>query len=113
MLNNLNLPVNKWSPPGKNCGACGSQTCSDFVNRIEEGSAELDLCPFYSKENLVSQDTIVTRENLVIQAGNATYSGVDVAGKEYDFVLLPLPGEPSARKYIVPFRADLVEIVGN
>ena len=38
-----------------------------------------------------------------------SYSGVDVAGKEYDFVLKAFPGEPSARKYIVPFRADLVE----
>ena len=38
-----------------------------------------------------------------------TYSGTDVLGNEYDFVLRPLPGEPSARKFIVPFRADLVE----
>jgi len=114
-VSKCNLPLNKWSPPGKNCGACGSQTCSDFVDRIKEGSAELDLCPFYSKENIVvqdNQDNIVTRENLLIQTRNATYSGVDVAGKEYDFVLLPLPGEPSARKYIVPFRADLVELWG-
>jgi uncharacterized Fe-S cluster-containing protein len=57
-------------------------------------------------------DTTVSRENLLIQARNATYSGVDVAGKEYDFVLLPLPGEPSARKYIVPSRADLVDLWG-
>jgi uncharacterized Fe-S cluster-containing protein len=111
-VNKFNLPGNKWSPPGKNCGSCGSQTCSDFVDRIAEGSAVPNLCPFYSKENLMIHDTTVSRENLLIQARNATYSGVDVAGKEYDFVLLPLPGEPSARKYIVPFRADLVDLWG-
>lgn len=110
--------VNTWNPPGKNCGACGSQTCSDFVGRLEDGSAKLELCPYYSKENIVGQDNqdnqdnivnLATRENLAMLARKTTYSGVDVAGKEYDFVLLPFPGEPSARKFIVPFRADLVE----
>jgi uncharacterized Fe-S cluster-containing protein len=113
--------VNKWNPPGKDCGACGSQTCSDFVNRLEDGSAKLELCPFYSKENIAGQDNKdnqinilnrVTQENLTMLARKTTYSGVDVAGKEYDFVLLPFPGEPSARKFIVPFRADLVELWG-
>jgi uncharacterized Fe-S cluster-containing protein len=102
--------VNKWSPPGKNCGACGSHTCFDFVERLGEGSAELDLCPFYSKENIMDQDNIGILENPAIRVRNTPYSGIDVAGKEYDFVLLPFPGEPSARKFIVPFRADLVEL---
>lgn len=110
--------VNEWNPPGKNCGACGSQTCFDFVDRLKDGSAKLELCPFYSKESIVGQDNKdnqdnimnrVTLENLAMLARKTTYSGVDVAGKEYDFVLLPFPGEPSARKFIVPFRADLVE----
>ena len=37
------------------------------------------------------------------------YSGTDVTGAKYDFVIRAFPGEPSARKFIVPFRADLVE----
>jgi uncharacterized Fe-S cluster-containing protein len=107
-----------WNPPGKNCGACGSQICSDFVVRLENGSAKLELCPYYSKENISGQDNReaqenlvnrVARENLAMVARKTTYSGIDVAGKEYDFVLLPFTGEPSARKFIVPFRADLVE----
>ncbi|BBL64223.1 MULTISPECIES: (Fe-S)-binding protein [Methanosarcina] len=101
--------VISWNPPGKNCGACGSQTCADFVSRIEAGSAEVDLCPFYNMENTLRPEKIASRESIELQVRNATYSGVDVAGKEYDFVLLPFPGEPSARKFIVPFRADLVE----
>lgn len=38
-----------------------------------------------------------------------SYSGTDILGNTYDFVLTALPGEPSARKFIVPFRPDLVE----
>lgn len=108
-----------WNPPGKNCGACGSQTCSDFVYRLEDGSAQLELCPYYIKENILGQDNRETQENIIknhaareslaMVARKTTYSGIDVAGKEYDFVLLPFPGEPSARKFVVPFRADLVE----
>lgn len=110
--------MNKWIPPGKNCGACGSQTCSGFVDRLEEGLAEPSLCPFYSKEKTGSQESILSLgnvpnlRNFVAQARDFTYSGIDVAGKEYDFVLLPFPDEPSARKFIVPFRADLVEVWG-
>jgi len=92
--------ITQWNPPGKDCGACGSQTCSDFVNRIADGVAEPNICPFYN------------RDNLIIPGIKNSYSGTDVTGKEYDFVLMPFPGEPSARKFIVPFRADLVELWG-
>jgi uncharacterized Fe-S cluster-containing protein len=101
--------MNNWNPPGKNCGACGSQTCSDFVSRIEAGLTELDTCPFYNTNSIIQPEKIESRKYPAIQTRNITYSGVDVAGKEYDFVLLPFPDEPSARKFIVPFRADLVE----
>ena len=60
----------------------------------------------------MGQDNIVTLGISEIQARTATYSGIDVTGKKYDFVLLSFPGEPSARKFIVPFRADLVELWG-
>ncbi len=42
-------------------------------------------------------------------AREAEYSGTDVCQKTYDFVLGPLGNEPSARKIVLPFRADLVE----
>jgi hypothetical protein len=38
-----------------------------------------------------------------------TYSGRDILGLDYDFVIKPFPDEPSARRYIQPFRADLIE----
>lgn len=40
-----------------------------------------------------------------------TYSGVDVLGQRYDFVIGALPGEPSARKIVLPFRPDMVDIM--
>ncbi len=101
--------VGVWNPPGKDCGACGSQTCSDFVSRLEAGLIEIDMCPFYSIEKTVYPEKIANREKISLQVRNPTFSGTDVTGKEYDFVLLPFPNEPSARKFIVPFRADLVE----
>lgn len=85
-----------WQPPGKDCGACGFPTCAEFVVAEEAGERSPKDCPFYQTEGNC-------------HLGKVTYSGVDVTGKEYDFVLKAFPGEPSARKYIVPFRADLVE----
>ncbi len=85
-----------WFPAGKNCGACGAATCEQFAVHLEKGEKSPSDCPYYdSKENDRYLD--------------APHSGTDVLGNQYDFVLRPLPGEPSARKFIVPFRADLVE----
>jgi hypothetical protein len=42
-------------------------------------------------------------------ATEPNYTGTDVCGRAYDFVIGPLGTEPSARKIILPFRADLVE----
>lgn len=41
-----------------------------------------------------------------------SYSGRDVVGQEYDFVITALPGEPTARKIVLPFRPDMVERMG-
>jgi uncharacterized Fe-S cluster-containing protein len=98
-----------WKPPGKNCGACGFKTCEAFASGLETGLAEVNLCPFSCVENTLNSDKITKKAGSSIQVRNSTYSGTDEVGKEYDFVLFPFPGEPSARKFIVPFRADLVE----
>ncbi|MGZ4935894.1 MAG: (Fe-S)-binding protein [Halobacteriota archaeon] len=85
-----------WVPAGKDCGACGVATCERFLSYLERGEKSYDDCPYYDEQ----------------ESGRSlpsVYTGTDVLGYAYDFVLRPLPGEPSARKYIVPFRADLVE----
>ena len=91
-----------WTPPGKNCGLCGSKSCEEFTNLVHTGMKENQECPFYEKT--VSTGTCADLA--------ANYAGVDVCGAPYDFVLTPLPGEPSARKIVLPFRPDLIECEG-
>ena len=86
-----------WSPPGKDCGVCGLRTCNDFEIRLKEGRAKYTDCPFYMKASENSGPLPFS------------YSGTDITGQPYDFVLLPLPGETSAKKIILPFRPDITE----
>jgi uncharacterized Fe-S cluster-containing protein len=85
-----------WVPPGKDCGACGLPKCRDFVKAVKKGGKTESDCLYY------------TTDHCAIQR-QTSYSGTDVTGAKYDFIIRAFPGEPSARKFIVPFRADLVE----
>lgn len=89
-----------WVPPGRDCGACGAANCDRFIIQVKEGRKDLQCCPFYREEGMVDPP---------IRGVASPYTGADVHGAVYDFVLAPLPGEVSARKGIVPFRPDLVE----
>jgi len=85
-----------WTPPGKDCGACGLSSCDEFVAAVKRKEKTSGDCTFYA----------------ACPAGSPAgtqYTGTDAAGAKYDFILHAFPGEPSARKFIVPFRADLVE----
>jgi len=84
-----------WQPPGKNCGACGLSSCREFTALVTSGRKEMTDCPFWH----------ATCESET----EAEYSGHDILGRDYDFIIRPLPGECSARKIILPFRPDLVE----
>ena len=53
--------------------------------------------------------TINTIPDPKTQLKAAIYPEKDILGHSYDFVLEPLPGEVSARKIVLPFRADMVE----
>ena len=85
-----------WAPPGRDCGSCGMATCRAFANAVKKGKKTETDCPFYAVEQFATKEP-------------ARYSGTDITGALYDFVIRAFPGEPSARKFIVPFRADLVE----
>ena len=86
-----------WQPPGKDCGSCGAKSCGDFLILLDQGTKSFEDCPFYG----TSSPTVVTNV--------PARTGTDVCGREYDFIIGPLPNEPSARKIILPFRAELVE----
>ena len=85
-----------WTPPGKDCGACGLPSCSDFVRAVKNKKKSDADCTFYVEGETGSRE-------------KTSYSGTDVTGAKYDFIIRSFPGEPSARKFVVPFRADLVE----
>ncbi|WP_209675607.1 (Fe-S)-binding protein [Methanolinea mesophila] len=86
-----------WQPPGKNCGACGARSCEEFMALVSCGEKDYPECPFFESRAPDLHIPITSPK------------GTDICGREYDFVLIPLPGEPSARKIIHPFRPDLVE----
>lgn len=89
-----------WLPPGKNCGQCGEKNCKNFLRMVETKNKDLADCPFYT-------ENVVRPHNSGIN--KTAYSGLDVLGHPYDFILGPLPGEISARKIVLPFRSDMVE----
>ncbi len=91
--------TNTWNPPGKNCGLCGENSCTDFINTVNSNQKTYHDCPFYNSRT-IKKDTPLME---------AVYLGSDVLGHSYDFVLAPLQGEISARKIVLPFRSDLVE----
>lgn len=89
-----------WLPPGKNCGLCGEKSCENFTFMINLDKKTFADCPYYNEQQHLSAPNRLAK---------TAYSGKDVLGHPYDFVLSPLPGEISARKIVLPFRSDLVE----
>lgn len=91
-----------WNPPGKNCGLCGAKSCDEFVILVRNGEKSYFDCPFYREEIEKIEETELCRDK-------ASYSGKDILGRDYDFILDSMPHEVSLRKIILPFRPDLVE----
>lgn len=69
------------------------------MQMVDSNKKNYDDCPYYY-EGHPSREEVCIKE--------AAYSGRDVLGHPYDFVLAPLPGEISARKIVLPFRSDIV-----
>lgn len=96
----------EWTPPGRDCGACGVQNCETFSQDVEKGIRKMHDCPFYQTDVSYQDET-----DQPIQSGFREHQvqETDILGNSLDFVIGPLPGEPSARKFLLPFRPDLVE----
>ncbi len=117
-----------WRPPGKDCGLCGARNCTEFGESLAARARAPGDCPFYRTPTsdpgpadgsagggpagrMLGVNAVVpplrgvpTRSHL-----HSARHLRDVLGHSWDFVLSPLPGEPSARKTVLPFRPDLVE----
>lgn len=89
-----------WIPPGKNCGLCGEENCRSFLKMVNAQRKLYHDCPYYQEEK---------RQSNEVHLQESEYSSQDILGNDYDFILVPLPGEISARKIVLPFRGDLVE----
>lgn len=87
-----------WKPPGRDCGACGVKDCNEFIRYARLGKKDLRDCPYYADQSGADQALAPRR-----------YTGKDILGFDYDFVVEPFPGEPSARRYIHPFRPDIID----
>lgn len=99
-----------WKNPGKNCGACGEKSCEMFEKSIISGEKKLKDCPFYKENNSGFLTYTKQSDNPTEKScNNQVYSGYDILNIQYDFVLHPIPDEPSARKIILPFRPELAE----
>ena len=103
-----------FSLPGKNCGACGFETCELFSAAVSAGTKTETDCIYFKpheKPNHELQNHEKSDESAsILELFSAPkYSGIDIIGMSYDFVLKPFPNEPAARKIILPFRSDLVE----
>ncbi len=87
-----------WEPPGNNCGSCGMKTCGEFIGLAHTGKKILRI--------VRSTGTALSGRTLPAPASQSAVNGKDFLGFDYDFVLQPFPGEPSARKHIqlVPQR---------
>ncbi len=99
-MTTTSIVENDWTPPGKNCGACGKKSCIEFTDALKAGSMKPEHCPFYVPQ---------IKKEIFDPTQGAEYNGIDVVGQKYDFWLAPIPGEISARKIILPYRPDLVE----
>lgn len=84
-------------PGSRDCGTCGFSTCRAFDEAVSAGRRSRGDCPF--------PDRIAGKKDGAPGEGYR-----DILGTPYDVILEPLPGEVSARKMVLPFRPDQVDI---
>jgi uncharacterized Fe-S cluster-containing protein len=89
--------------PGHNCGECGQKSCREFAAGIVDVNG-LSCCP------LMQQDRFKGRaEKIASLLAKSNRSNMDadiigvLDGQRADFMLSPLPGEPSCREDLHSF----------
>ena len=114
ILNNL---------PGYNCGACGYRSCNKFADDLCSSKTTIEKCPYletkrYAQNVVKIKQLLPTKSNDINEEpskNGAMKSTVTnepqekdpiigvIDGLRADFVIAPLPGEPSCREDIYPF----------
>jgi uncharacterized Fe-S cluster-containing protein len=95
--------------PGYNCGECDYLQCRDFAAALLDGEAELAGCPHLASEKWAANITMI--QQLIGSPGTGVKDSGSIIGVidglEADFVLSPLPGEPSCREDLHPVDPDV------
>ncbi len=94
--------------PGFNCGACGYVNCAAFASALKERRATPEQCPVFRQERFKGHFEKLTGilNSAKIEDG-ATYRGLIDKAKA-DFLLHPLPGEPSCRETLACFSSNKI-----
>ncbi len=89
--------------PGFNCGACGFDRCDEFAEALLKGEASIGDCPYLRSERFedAAREIEALLERAEVTPREERPVGI-IDGVEADFVLSPLPGEPSCREDIHP-----------
>jgi len=110
----MNMEVIKL--PGLNCGICGSKTCSEFSKAVERNPELIKRCLHLTNPpantRTVSPDIEDAGSALSSPCSSACHScekaipsndsWIDSLGRDFDFILDMIPGEPGPRETILP-----------
>ena len=93
--------------PGLDCGLCGSRTCTSFAETLLTKPQDLEKCIHLRKETVKPATERAEPTGLFCQGCEKTDSDIpftwkDSLGRDYDFILDSLPGDPGPREIIIP-----------
>jgi uncharacterized Fe-S cluster-containing protein len=93
--------------PGLDCGLCGSRTCTGFAASVRENLQDLGRCIHLHKQTIHPAGDKAEGTRLFYEGCNESPVGGpltwrDSLGRDYDFILDSLPGDPGPREVIIP-----------
>ncbi|MBF0360296.1 MAG: Fe-S cluster protein [Oligoflexia bacterium] len=105
--------MSEFKLPGKDCGICGSKSCSDFSNVLLQEPNLIERC-IHLDGNSSSSSSSSSNSNLTLKNQNEQKISdknkwIDHLGREYDFILDKYPGESGPRETIILFNPSNVE----
>jgi uncharacterized Fe-S cluster-containing protein len=93
--------------PGLDCGLCGARTCAHFAKSLEDRPEDLAKCIHLGKETSTQpaerpRETTPFCQGCQGTATDASLTWKDSLGRNFDFILDSLPGDPGPREVIIP-----------
>jgi uncharacterized Fe-S cluster-containing protein len=92
--------------PGLDCGLCGSRTCVSFAATLQERPQDLERCIHLQKQTVRpgggNAEEALFCQGCKESVMNGPVTWRDSLGRDYDFILDSLPGDPGPREVIIP-----------